>query len=185
MDSDDKDGVSEAPPSSYRFLSKNPVEEPIVKDTELADLESLYREVLPKNIEHTPSAISDNIRGIAEEYVSRVGQKDNVVQMRRPNRMTAAISGLSLAAGLVIGVYISNPDTQGIDSKLLNRGDDIIFMNAKTASSEISNLEDAGPRAWQGRIAELVLEGDMDGAEYLITVFNQRFPEFNHSEFED
>mgnify|MGYP006084123647 CR=1 FL=1 len=185
MDSDDKNDVGKLSRGASRVGPKKPEEESVENDTELAGLESLYSEVLPVQREHTPRAASDNIRRTAEAYLSRAVQKNNVVHMRRPNRMTAALSGLSLAAGLVIGVYISNPDTQGIDSELLNSGDEIIFMNGSAASSEISNLEDAGPRAWQGRIAELVLEGDMEGAEYLITVFNQKFPEFNHSEFED
>ncbi len=180
MDSDDKNDVEKLSRGAFRVGPKKPDEESIEKDTELADLESLYSEVLPVQREHTPRATSDNIRRTAEAYLSRVAQKDTVVQMRRPNRMTAALSGLSLAAGLVIGVYISNPDTQGIAG-----GGVIIFMSGKTASSEISNLENAGPRAWQGRIAELVLEGDMEAAEYMITVFNQKFPEFNHSEFKD
>jgi hypothetical protein len=180
MDSDDKNDVGKLSRDGIRVGPKTRDEESVENDTELAGLESLYTEVLPVQREHTPLATSDSIRRSAEAYLSRVGQKDNIVQMRRPNRITVAISGLSLAAGLVIGVYISNLDTAGIYAELPKGGDDIVFMGGKTASSEISNLKDAGPRAWQGRIAELVLEGDMEGAEYLIIIFNQKFPEFNH-----
>lgn len=185
MDSDDKNNTEKLSSNEFRVSPKKSDEDSIEKDTELADLEALYSEVLPVQLQHTPRATSDHIRRIAESHLSRVGEKANVVQMSRPNRMTAALSGLSLAAGLVIGIYFPYPGGQGIDTKLLKPDNGIIFLGGTTAASEISNLKDAEPRAWQSRIARLVLEGDMEAAEYLITVFNQKFPEFSQAEFEE
>lgn len=181
MDSEDKSDLGKLPGGAFRASPKKPDKESIEKDTELADLESLYSEVLPVQLEHTPRATSDNIRRIAEAHLSIVGEKDNVVHMRRPNRMTAALSGLSLAAGLILGIFIANysDNMQLLPSP--DGGQGVVFMGGDAVAKDISNLKGSGPEIWQKQIAEYVLLGEMKKAETLTIEFNKRFPDFGKS----
>jgi hypothetical protein len=178
MDSDDKNDTEKLSSSEFRVSPKKPDEDSIEKYTELADLEALYSEVLPVQLQHTPRATSDDIRRIAESHLSRVGEKANVVQMGRPNRITAAFSGLSLAAGLVLGIFIANYSDNMTLLTSADGGQGVVFMGGDAVAKDINNLNGSGADIWQKQIAEYVLLGEMKKAETLNIEFNKRFPDF-------
>lgn len=147
----------------------------MTRDRELEELEQLYRSVVPSQREAAPDEVTARVKHAAEARLNRMGS-NKVVSMGEYRKTKAFWSGIGLAAGIVLGVFLGT-----LGEGLLSPDDHapgMVFMGQGEAIEATKSLEDSGPEEWQKKIAEHALLGDMRTVEALSKEFNKRFPDY-------
>jgi hypothetical protein len=149
--------------------------------TELQCLEFLYRETIPKPVHDMPDQINQGILARGKERIAADQAPEKTVSLHKSQKSKALWSIFSLATGLLAGVLLANyiPSELKETSRYEDQGPDL--ADDKTLPQDIRNLDKSGPGAWQRRIADYVLLGEMKKAERLLDVFDERFPEYGES----
>jgi hypothetical protein len=143
-------------------------------DKELEELEALYSSVMPE----------EKILGSEEEDTRilnlAMAQLDSertaaVVPIARYKKARVMWSGFSIAAGVLIGILF-NP----ISDSRLNQfpfGDEQIVYMGEGAERQLISLDELDAPELQTLIAELVLRGELDSADELLSYLRSRYPE--------
>ena len=147
----------------------------MTSDNELEELEQLYRSVVPDGREGAPEEVAAKAKDFAREHLNQRGSK-KVVSINEYRRTKVFWSGVGLAAGITLGVYVGTLDENLV---YLDIGaSEMVFMGNKDVVEAVKSLEDLSPDEWQRRIAERALSGEMSMVESLSKEFNRRFPDY-------
>ena len=156
-----------------------------IADPELYELEQLYARTAPAGSEQTPDHIVENIRQLALTQEEKNLQSHKILRLIPRKALTfPTVSGLSIAAGLLIGILLPFDGDLGLNESLPVQSTQPVFMGQEQLEGEL-NLIISDPRAWQKLILESVIAGEMEKAQSLISEFNQRFPDFGSATSQD
>tara|TARA_R110002072_G_scaffold190881_4_gene347759 strand:+ start:312 stop:782 length:471 start_codon:yes stop_codon:yes gene_type:complete len=147
----------------------------MTRDRELEELEQLYRSVVPDLREAAPDEVTAKVKHAAEAHLSRLGS-GKVISIGEYRKTKAFWSGIGLAAGITLGVFLGTLGGSQVSPD--DRGAGMVFMGQKQAIEAAKSLEGSGPEEWQKKIAEHALLGDMRTVEALSKEFNKRFPDY-------
>lgn len=148
-------------------------------EEELEQLESLYRRVMPEEKILISEAENQKILNLARSHVDR-GGTPKVISIDRYKRARVTWTGLSIAAGLLIGIML-NPITEFGRKAVAPIDGEMIYMGDGPERQKIA-LDDLDASELQTLIAELVLSGELDRAESLLAYFRTKYPDFSAKE---
>ncbi|EAQ96112.1 hypothetical protein [Congregibacter litoralis] len=149
------------------------------EDKELEGLESLYKQVMPEAPIFISEEEDQQILNVARSHLDR-SDKTKVVSIAQYRRARVAWSGLSIAAGLLIGIMLnitSEPDS----STASPINEQMLYMGDGPQRTQVA-LDDLDASELQTLIAELVLRGEIDNADALLDYFRSRYPDFSATE---
>ncbi len=148
-------------------------------EEELERLESLYRQVMPEEKILISEEEDQNILNLARNHLDS-GGTPKVVSIERYKKARVTWSGLSIAAGLLIGIML-NPISESNRNAVSPVDGQMIYMGDGPERQQIA-LDDLDASELQTLIAELVLRGELDSAEALLAYFRSRYPDFSAKE---
>lgn len=146
------------------------------EEEELERLESLYRQVMPEEKIIISEEEDQNILNLARNHLDS-GGTPRVVSIERYKKARVTWSGLSIAAGLLIGIML-NPIGEFSRNAVSPVDGQMIYMGDGPDRQQIA-LDDLDASELQTLIAELVLRGELDSAEALLTYFRSKYPNFS------
>ena len=148
-------------------------------EEELKSLESLYRQVMPEENVLISEEEDQNILNLARKHLDSWGTS-KVVSIESKKKARVTWSGLSIAAGLVMGIML-NPIGDFNRNAVAPVDGQMIYMGDGPERQQIA-LDDLDAAELQTLIAELVLRGELDSAEALLTYFRSKYPDFSSKE---
>jgi len=149
------------------------------EDDELERLEALYKQVMPEKKILISEEEDRYILNLASNHLES-GRVSKVVSIERYKKARVIWSGLSIAAGLLIGIML-NPISESNRNAVSPVDGQMIYMGDGAERQQIA-LDDLDATELQTLIAELVLRGELGSAETLLIYFRSKYPDFGLEE---